>query len=138
MAQNALTIPEALAILRQTLAVQCPGFVPVQITIKGASGKLSWPFLDHGCPEPATSRSATADDFLPNEVQTAILESLEGKFMRTEQLAAAVATALGIDDARNRMFKKPGGIQELKDKGMVKNHPRRGYYSTVAPPEEIA
>ncbi len=132
MSRPALTIPEALAILRATLAVHAPGFVPLRITIKGASGKLSWPFLDAVLTAPAAE-----DEFLPNEVQAVILQSLEGKYMRSDTLAAAINTALGIEDGRKRLFKKPGGIQELADQGLVKNHPRRGYYSVASPPDEL-
>ncbi len=138
------SIPEALAVLRAALAAQMPGFLPTQITITGVAGsavqKVKLPFLDAPA-APAAAPTVTAvveEQFLPNEVQTAILESLEGKFMRTDSLAAAVSTALGIEGARGRLFKKPGGIQELIDEGLVRHHNRRGYYSTSAPPAELA
>ncbi len=132
MPRPALTIPEALAILRATLAIHAPGFVPLRITIKGASGKLSWPFLDAVPAAPAAE-----DEFLPNEVQAVILQALEGKYMRSDVLASAINTALGIEDGRKRLFKRPGGVQELTEQGLVKNHPRRGYYSLASPPEEL-
>lgn len=63
------------------------------------------------------------------DLQTAILEALAGKAMRTDELAAEV----GGD--RSRIFKK-GGIKELVGQGLVK-HGRTGYYRPDDPPDDL-
>ncbi len=69
--------------------------------------------------------------FIPNDIQDAILAALDGKAMRTDQLVSKV----GCD--RRAIFRKPGGVQELKDQGLVNTHARLGYYRTDAPPPNL-
>lgn len=77
----------------------------------------------NGTPEKAE------EPFVPTPFQAGILDALEGRALKTEALAAEVGD-------RRRLF-KPGGIKELKEKGLVKNHSRIGYYRPDAPPPEI-
>lgn len=70
--------------------------------------------------------------FIPNAFQRAILKALKRCALHTDALAAK----LGGD--RRRIFRKPGGIAELKEHGLVANHPRLGYYRPDYPPEELA
>lgn len=82
-------------------------------------------------PIPDTTAPPTAVPFIPNEVQAGILAALEGKAMRTDQLVNKV----GCD--RRQLFRKPGGIEELKVQGLVSHHERAGYYRHDCPPEEL-
>ncbi len=133
------SIPEALAQLRLALAAQAPGFLPTALTIHGVCGgaqqKMKLPFLDAPAAPAAapTVTAASADVFIPSAFQEAILGALEGKALRTDALASAIG-----GDCRSRIFRKPGGIQELIDQDYVRNHPRRGYYRVDAPPPELA
>lgn len=77
------------------------------------------------------AKKPTKDIFAPTVYQKAILAALDGKAMRTADLA----DALGGD--RRRLFKDPGGIKELKKAGMISNHPRLGYYRIDSPPPEL-
>ena len=70
------------------------------------------------------------DHFLPTPFQQAILDALEGKAMRTDALGAAVGD-------RSRLF-RPGGLKELRERGLVDHHERRGFYRPDSPPEELA
>ena len=77
------------------------------------------------------SGSAVPRPFEPNEMQDAILECLDGKCLRTD----ALATASGYD--RRKLFRKPGGLAELQEQGLVANDPARGYYRPDAPGEAV-
>ncbi len=82
-------------------------------------------------PIPATIAAArTTEPFVPSPLQNAILEALDGKALRTDALAAAA------DCERRRLF-RAGGLKELQDQGLVRNHPRLGYYRPDSPPDEI-
>lgn len=67
--------------------------------------------------------------FIPNGFQKGILKALEGKGLRTDALGAAVGD-------RARLF-KPGGLQELKERGLVCHHKSLGYYRPDLPPIEL-
>lgn len=69
--------------------------------------------------------------FVPNEVQAGVLAALEGKALTTDALAAKVPCD------RRQLFRKPGGLEELKGQGLIRNHPRLGYYRPDAPPPEL-
>ncbi len=69
--------------------------------------------------------------FVPNQFQESILGALEGKALRADALGHIVGD-------RSRLYRKPGGLQELRDQGYVSHHPRLGYYRPDAPPEELA
>jgi hypothetical protein len=94
----------------------------------------------HGLAEPVcfpltgrpTGAAPCSDEFEPNEMQDSILEALEHKALTTDALAAAA----GYD--RRKLFKKPGGLAQLQDHGLVKNTPGRGYYRPDAPPPELS
>lgn len=68
--------------------------------------------------------------FIPNAVQKAILKALEGKALRSTALARIVGDS-------GRLFRKPGGMQELRDRGLVAWHQRLGFYRPDAPPKEL-
>jgi hypothetical protein len=74
----------------------------------------------------------TPQAFVPNAIQADILTVLDGAALRTDALAAKIGCE------RSQLFKKPGGIQELKEHGLVASHPRLGYYRSDAPPQELA
>jgi hypothetical protein len=71
--------------------------------------------------------------FVPNALQEAILEALDGRALRTDGLAERV------DVSRSQLFIKPtGGLHELREHGLIDNHPRLGYYRPSAPPPELS
>lgn len=61
--------------------------------------------------------------------QRGILQALQGRALRTDALAAEVGD-------RSRLF-RPGGLAELRDRGLVDHHPRLGYYRPDALPPEL-
>lgn len=93
--------------------------------------------LDHGdrvklpAPGEPGSTAQPAPPFIPNEMQTAIIEALEGKALTTDALAAAAGYG------RRTLFRKPGGLEELQAQGLVAHRDGLGYYSPLAPPEEL-
>ncbi len=112
--------------LNKWLALNYPERGAVELSVKLDNGKKV------KLPVDLPKKAEESDDlpFVPNAFQTAILEALDGKALRTDPLGAAVGD-------RGRLFKKPGGIQELKDNGLVDNHPRVGYYRPDSPPPDL-
>ncbi len=71
--------------------------------------------------------------FVPTANQDLILDALAGKGLRTDALCAAA----GLE--RSQLFRKPkGGLQELKDQGLVAHNDRLGYFRPDDPPPELA
>ncbi len=118
-------LPELAAAVRQFMAENLPGRTPLRVAIFTAEDAKPL-----SLPVPAAPAAPPA--FIPTAFQTAILDALDGRALRTEALAAAV----GGD--RRRLFRKPGGLTELREKGMVDQHPRLGYFRPDSPPEELA
>jgi hypothetical protein len=76
---------------------------------------------------------------VPNKFQRAILFFLDKRALRTGALADELASLAGAPygkDPRRRLF-KPRGLLELKESGLVKNHPKVGFYRPDAPPPEL-
>lgn len=78
-------------------------------------------------PRPPPSNPA---QFVPTPFQKGILKALDGKALRTEALADAVGN-------RSRLFRHPGGLKELRERGLVSHHQRLGYYRADALPPEM-
>ena len=70
-----------------------------------------------------------SEPWVPTPFQTAILNALEGKALKTDALGNATGD-------RRRLF-KPGGIKELKTLAKVRHHRRLGYYRPDAPPPAL-
>lgn len=66
--------------------------------------------------------------FIPTNLQAAILKALTNRNLTKQPLALEVCCGEG-----SRLY-KPGGIKELKERGMVKNKRGVGYYRPDAPP----
>lgn len=71
-----------------------------------------------------------AEPFVCTDLQLAILEALDEKAMKVQELADAVAGGV-----TSRLY-KPGGLTELRDAGLVKKKPGVGYYRPDALPEK--
>lgn len=69
--------------------------------------------------------------FVPTAFQKGILHALQGRALRSDSLGEAVRD-------RRRLFRHPGGLEELRAQGLVSHHPRLGYYRPDAPPPELA
>lgn len=124
-----MTPRELMAAVRQFCADNLPGRTPLRIRIYTLEDKepLQLPIV--AAIAPSGSLDAV---FVPNAFQTAILDALEGKALRTDALAAKVGD-------RSRLFSKPrGGLPELKEHGLVGHHDRLGFYRVDAPPPELA
>jgi hypothetical protein len=82
--------------------------------------------------EAGPPRPPSAAGFVPTQLQREILAALNGQALRTDELLAAV------DCPRSQLFKRPtGGLQELRDRGLVAHHDNLGYYRVDSPPPEI-
>jgi hypothetical protein len=68
--------------------------------------------------------------FVLTPFQQDILDALDGKALRTDALGHAVGD-------RSRLFRRPGGIHELRERGFVHHHHRLGFYRPDAPPPEL-
>jgi hypothetical protein len=66
-----------------------------------------------------------------NELQGDILEALEWKAFNTERLAEAVGVS------PRSLFRKPGGVGELQERGLVRNNRRVGYWRPDTPPDDL-
>lgn len=122
------SFPNTVELLRAVAiwaAVNYPG-LPVEcidIRFAGLARPVCLPLV-------AMATSVPPTPFEPNEMQDAILEALDGKALRTDDLAAKA----GYE--RRRLFKKPGGLAQLQEQGLVANDPARGYYRPDAPPPD--
>jgi hypothetical protein len=117
-----------------------PGSGPIDdVKIAFRNGKkLQLPVFDGGgtgadaeLTEAGDSPVGLAAAFVPNALQCDVLTALDGKALRTD----ALVVRIGCE--RSQLFKKPGGIQELREQGLVDNHPRVGYFRPDAPPAEL-
>jgi len=104
-----------------SLAAHCrdaAGYVGLREHLKGGFEKLD------GLAAPAP--------FVPTPIQSAILEALNGKALKVE----ALVDAIGYEP--QRLYKpgkdKPGGIHELKARGLVVHKHGVGYFRPDAPP----
>ncbi len=79
---------------------------------------------------PPTEPPPAPPDFVPTAFQEAVLAALEGRALRNDALAREVGE-------RSRLFRHPGGLRELRERGWVAHHPRMGFYRPDAPPEQL-
>jgi len=115
---------ELLAAVRAYVAANHPRRLAVRLRIDLDDGeRIQMPIADV---------SASGEDvFVPTAFQLAILDALDGRALRTDALGAEVGD-------RGRLFRRPGGLPELREQGLVDNHPRLGYYRPDAPPPPLA
>jgi hypothetical protein len=99
----------------------------IEIRLKGRPCPVTLPVP----PAPPAAPPPAPPPFVPTDAQACLLEALEGRALKTTPLSEAS----GIN--RSQMFRHPGGLRELQDRGLVVNHPRLGFYRPDAPPEEI-
>jgi hypothetical protein len=71
---------------------------------------------------------ASAAPFVPNEMQSAILEALAGVALTADALAGAA----GYD--RRTLYRRPGGLAELLAHGLIEKG-ADGYFRPDAPPD---
>jgi hypothetical protein len=81
--------------------------------------------------EANTAPVQAAVQFIPNPFQQLILEKLDGRALRTDGLCTKTSE-------RRQLFRKKGGIHELKRVGLVAHHERVGFYRPDAPPPHLA
>lgn len=124
-----MNVEAALQVLRQFLD-RSSGAVILRIqTADGTRLRLELP-ADRSAASPKDTLARSPVPFIPNPFQKRILEMLKGRALRTDALAAAVGD-------RSRLY-RPGGIKELRERGMVGHHARIGYYRADVPPPELA
>lgn len=95
-----------------------------------AEGQLAQPPVLSA--QQATNSPDDAEAFVPNNLQKAILAALDKCALTKQRLANKVCGGEG-----SRLYKqtRQGDLNELKDKGLVKNKPQLGYYRPDAPPQ---
>lgn len=101
-------------------------YVPekISITLRGLASPVKLPI-----PPPSITVPLNGT-FVPNAFQKGILKALAGKALRADELGLAVGD-------RRRLFRKPGGVSELQEHGLVSHHQRLGYYLTDDPPDDL-
>ncbi len=80
-------------------------------------------------PSPKPPEVKEEEGFVPNAVQSKILELLEGKAMKSTEIAKKIHS----DTAR--VCRKKGGMGELQEQGLVRWSTTIGYFRPDAPPE---
>jgi hypothetical protein len=129
------SIRAAVEYLQQAVQHEVPGAPPLEevrlVFVGGRRMKLAI-FSAVSAPAPSAEPASAEDDFTPNALQADVLIALERKALRTD----ALARAIGCD--RTQLFRKPGGVQELRDHGLLDNHPGHGYFRPDLPPPELS
>ncbi len=125
--------PDVCAIIAAWQQAQLPGTLTVEVTLRLADGRqIPMPFVFPPVPAPQPSPgrpSREEEDWGPTSFQLEILDALEGKALKTDALGAAVGD-------RGRLY-KAHGLQELRDRGLVKHRAGLGYYRPDALPPEL-
>jgi hypothetical protein len=120
------TLDGLLEYARQYVAENLPGESARLLRLDLASGsQVRHPVSPCRAGAPAEERP-----FEPSAFQQAILDALDGKALRTDDLGAAVKD-------RSRLF-KAHGLPELRERGLIDHSKRCGYFRPDAPPEELA
>ncbi len=101
------------------------------IHIEGVPDPITLP-----CPLPgpvvaSVANGVAVEPWVPTDAQACILEALAGAALRTD----ALATKSGV--ARSQLFRHPGGLKEMQERGLVAHHSRVGYYRPDCPPDEL-
>lgn len=107
--------------------------VKIEVWLKGEAESVRL-LVPKPCPRSDDIAPADEQDdeaFILTPVQEAILDALDAKALRTDALAAKVG-------GRSRLFDKKAGLQELRDRELVKHHSRLGFYRPDSPPEQLA
>lgn len=122
-----LSLRKVLDVVRAFAREQFPGEVPERVTIRFSSKrKVRLPLLG----EPPATAPTPEQAFEPTEFQADLLAALEGKALRTDDLAGVV----GCD--RRKLF-KPHGLKELVEAGWVAHSEKHGYYRPECPPQSL-
>lgn len=114
--------------LQRWVAEDYPGLAPVEVIVVLSSGQRAR--LPVPPAVPAVAAPKAAEPFVPNVIQRAVLDALDGKAMTSTKLGDLVGD-------KRRLFKKPGGLEELRAEGLVEHHSRLGYYRPDSPPPEL-
>lgn len=134
----ARTLAELLDHAREFAAIHFPGAALEELGLRFTNAR---PFRAPVPPAPAPAPApvtpsgpgpAAEDVWVPTDAQACILEALDGKALRSDALAHRA------DVDRRTLFRRPGGLQELRDRGLVEHHDRLGYYRPDCPPPELA
>jgi hypothetical protein len=129
------SLSELLEAVRAFCQEHYPGLEPEAVTITfrhGRAFRTPLPPAPRPAHAPTQSAPEPAPAWEPTEFQSRLLEALEFRALHTDDLAQA----LGID--RRNVFRKPRGIGELREQGLVALHPRLGYFRPDAPPKELS
>jgi hypothetical protein len=110
-------------------------FMPSPGSLSAASGDAPAAPAEPPRPPPPTAPCGAVEPpaappgvFEPSELQGDIIEALEWKGMT----AGKLATAVGVSE--RYLYRKPGGLAELIDHGMIRNTHGVGYWRPDAPP----
>lgn len=126
MSRHAIPAP-ILALLDQALSLY-PCDPPDRLSLRLRSGQtIELPLPPCGVDLPREEPAI----FVPTAFQADLLAALEGKALTTDALAAKVGCG------QRNLFRRPGGVAELKEQGLLASHPRLGYYRPDAPPPEL-
>jgi hypothetical protein len=118
------TFADVLDTVRRYVADNLPGCLAESLSITLVGGRR----IEH--PLPAVARASEAAlPFVPSPFQRAILKALDGVALRTDALGAAVGD-------RSRLYRQ-GGLQELRERGLVGWHKYLGFYSVKSPPAAL-
>jgi hypothetical protein len=113
---------DAVRVLVQT--VYGPYRRPVRVIVVMDDGEQ----LRLPVPLVATAAPTAEPPFIPTDSQSSILTALEGRALTTD----ALANRAGID--RSTLFRRPGGLHELRELGLVSHRDRLGFYRPDMPP----
>lgn len=120
-------IRDALSLLHSALAGL--NLVPycIEVYVRGHLEPLPLAILE----APPEKTPSPLRAWRPTPFQTAILIALAGKAMRSDPLGKKVGS-------RRNLYKHPGGLLELRQRGLLRLDRDYGYYRPDAPPPELS
>lgn len=128
---DARALSALVAKVRKAIDEFVPGHAGGTVSIRLHTGdRVRLEFASHATSDADANGQSSGEQFIPSEFQAAILAALEGKALRSDPLGDVV-------DDRRRLFRHPGGLKELQERGLVCRHSRLGYYRPDAPPEAL-
>lgn len=130
------TLPKALTPLSDYLTAIFPGLHPVELVVVMEGGQeVRLPLTTAAGLVPVSPEEQVP--FAPSVFQLAALRAMIGRAFMVDVLAQYMMTGTDLlTETRRRLYGRKG-LRQLQDHGLVKLHPKMGFYRPDAPPHDL-